>query len=254
MAETVAVLYVTYCRASGAARRLITLARGSAAVRHAPALRRLRESTISLGYDRLFDSHVAVQFSRVTLSMSQAPSTMASTSANFQHIFDAALKAYEKKTKKDLLTHPLAEKLQACNSPDDILAVLQDTVQEFDQSRSERLLRWLNPTINVLFALSAALGGGVGLVGPIQLTFLHPPPTNIVGVLPGKRGLHWCWGPSLGRDRLPSLYRSHSYVELCNRQQRTLKRAMTPSPISSRTLRASSSASSLIRRYNQQTP
>ncbi|KAN0128615.1 hypothetical protein V8E53_013534 [Lactarius tabidus] len=105
--------------------------------------------------------------------MSQAPYTVASTSSpNFQPIFDVALKAYEKKTKDDLITHPLAEQLQACKSPDDILAVLQDRVKEFDQSRSERLSRWLNPTINVLFAFSSALGAGVGLVfSPVNVIF-----------------------------------------------------------------------------------
>jgi hypothetical protein len=100
--------------------------------------------------------------------MSKAPSTSTSTS-NFQSIFNAALKVYKKKTKKDLLAHPLAAQLQACKSPGDILAVLQDKVKEFDESRSadERLSRWLNPTINVLYAFSATLGQGVGLVGLI---------------------------------------------------------------------------------------
>ncbi|KAF8267696.1 hypothetical protein EI94DRAFT_1279881 [Lactarius quietus] len=96
--------------------------------------------------------------------MSQ-PSSSASIS-NFQAIFNAALKAYETKTKKDLLVHPLAAQLQACNSPSDILAVLQDKVKEFDQSRSadERLSQWLNPTINVLYSFSATIGAGIGLV------------------------------------------------------------------------------------------
>jgi hypothetical protein len=109
--------------------------------------------------------------------MSQSPS--ASTSAStFQSIFYVALKEYEKKTEKDLLAHPLAAQLQACESSSDILAVLQDKVKEFEQSRSadERLSRWLNPTINVLYAFSATLGGGVGLVGPIHSTCLHPHP------------------------------------------------------------------------------
>ncbi|KAH9014096.1 ankyrin repeat-containing domain protein [Lactarius hengduanensis] len=65
--------------------------------------------------------------------MSQAPSTLTSSS-NFRSIFTAALKAYEKKTKNDLLAHPLAARLQACNSPGDILVVLQDEVGVFDQS------------------------------------------------------------------------------------------------------------------------
>jgi hypothetical protein len=109
--------------------------------------------------------------------MSQVPSSSTSSS-NFQFIFDAALKAYEKKTKRDLLAHPLAAQLQACKSPSDIIVVLQDKVKEFDESRSagERLSRWLNPTINVLYAFSATLGGGVGLVSPIKSTCLLPPP------------------------------------------------------------------------------
>src|SRR6266702_1000193 len=59
--------------------------------------------------------------------MSHVPSASTSSSS-FQSIFDAALKAYEKKTKKDLLAHLLAAvaaQLQACNSPGDILAVLR---------------------------------------------------------------------------------------------------------------------------------
>jgi len=100
--------------------------------------------------------------------MSQAPSTSTRPPSNFQSIFNAALKAYEKKTKSDLLAHPLAAQLQACSSPDDIFDILQDKLNEFDQSRSrdERLSRWLNPTINVLLAFSATLGEGVGLVCP----------------------------------------------------------------------------------------
>ena len=104
-------------------------------------------------------------------TMSQPPSTSIPPS-NFQSIFNAALKAYEKKTKKDLLAHPLAAQLQACKSPGDILAVLQDKVNEFDQSRSadERLSQWLNPTINVLYSFSATLGAGVGLVSVVKST------------------------------------------------------------------------------------
>jgi len=100
--------------------------------------------------------------------MSQASSLSKPSSSSFQSIFNAALKAYQKKTKSDLLAHPLAAQLQACSSPDHILAILQDKVNEFDQSRSrdERLSRWLNPTINVLLAFSATLGEGVGLVCP----------------------------------------------------------------------------------------
>ena len=97
--------------------------------------------------------------------MSQTSST---SSSNFRTIFVAAMKAYEKRTKTDLLTHPLATQLQSCNSSSDILSVLHDKVNEFDESKrhNERLSSWLKPTINVLYAFSATLGGGIGLVSP----------------------------------------------------------------------------------------
>ena len=113
----------------------------------------------------------------ISIHMSQPPSPSPSKStcipsSNFRTIFYAALKAYEKKTKKDLLAHPLAAQLQACKSPDDILAVLQDKVTEFNQSMSadERLSQWLNPTINVLYSFSATIGAGIGLVSAVKST------------------------------------------------------------------------------------
>jgi hypothetical protein len=91
----------------------------------------------------------------------------ASSSSNFHLIINNALKAYEKRTKKDLLAHPLAAQLQACDSLGAVLTVLQQQVQGLDQSRSDdRWTRWLDPTVNVLFSFSATLGAGVGLVSP----------------------------------------------------------------------------------------
>ena len=89
-----------------------------------------------------------------------------STSSNFQPIFDNALKAYKKRTKKDLPTHPLAHQLEACESSSSILGVLQQQVQQVDQSqrRNERWTRWLDPTVKVLHAFSETLGEGVALV------------------------------------------------------------------------------------------
>ncbi|KAH8988161.1 hypothetical protein EDB86DRAFT_2059442 [Lactarius hatsudake] len=97
--------------------------------------------------------------------MSRTPTT-STASSRFQAIFQTALKAYQKQTKKDLLAHPLASQLQSCDSTSAIITVLQDQVQEFDQAHSgdERLTKWLIPTVNVLYAFSAAVSEGVGLV------------------------------------------------------------------------------------------
>ena len=92
------------------------------------------------------------------------PST--SSSSNFQSVLDAALEAYEKKTKTKVLDHPLAAQLQSCDSPTAILSVLQDLIQQFDHRRrsDERLSSWLSPTVNVLYAFSSTIGQGVGIV------------------------------------------------------------------------------------------
>ena len=87
----------------------------------------------------------------------------ASTSSNFQLILDNALKVYKKRTKNDLLKHPLADRLQACDSSRSILTVLQEQVQELNQSQRSST-KWLDPTVNVIHTFSEALGEGVGAV------------------------------------------------------------------------------------------
>jgi hypothetical protein len=86
-----------------------------------------------------------------------------STSSNFKQIFDNALEAYKKRTKNDLLTHQLADRLKACNSASSILTVLQELVQELNGSQHSDT-KWLDPTVNVLLAFSETLGEGVGSV------------------------------------------------------------------------------------------
>ena len=100
------------------------------------------------------------------VSIPQIPAnTPSGSSSNIESIFDAALKSYKKKTKKDLKNHDLFKQLESCDSPAAILAVFQ--AAHFDQSRmarDERLKRWLVPTINVLCAFSETLGEGISLV------------------------------------------------------------------------------------------
>jgi hypothetical protein len=86
-----------------------------------------------------------------------------STSSNFKPIFDNAVKAYKKRTKNDLLTHPLADRLEACGSASSILTVLQEQVRELNESQRSNQ-KWLDPTVNVLLAFSETVGEGVGSV------------------------------------------------------------------------------------------
>jgi hypothetical protein len=105
--------------------------------------------------------------SRLAQRRDKQPSMSASSSTpNFQPILDRALKEYKKKTRKELVTDPLAEEIASCNSPEAILTVLRGKANELNQSPNsdERLTKWLTPTVNVLSALSATLGQGVGIV------------------------------------------------------------------------------------------
>jgi hypothetical protein len=110
------------------------------------------------------------------------PITGGSSSSNFQLIFNNALKVYEKRTKKDLLAHPLATELQNCNSPTKILAVLHQQVQ-LDQSLNsdDRWTKWLDPTVNVLFMLSETLGEGISLVSLKTRTHLRSAASSLLG-------------------------------------------------------------------------
>jgi hypothetical protein len=102
--------------------------------------------------------------SPLCLTLTLLPTSM---SSNFQLIFDDALKAYKKCTKNALLTHPLADRLEACDSASSIqvLTVLQEQAQELNQSRrGNKSMKDVHSysTVDILDALSETLGNGVG--------------------------------------------------------------------------------------------
>jgi hypothetical protein len=86
--------------------------------------------------------------------------------SNFTNIFDAASNGYRKLTKLDLRTHPLTAVLEDCDSPDALLNVFRGQACAFDEfcKGDDRLMKWLNPTVNILFTFSATLGEGIALV------------------------------------------------------------------------------------------
>ena len=118
-----------------------------------------------------------------------------SSSFNFQAIFSAAVNAYEKRTKKDLLIHPLASQLQACDSPTSILAVLQGQVDDQARNSKERLTKWLIPTVNVLLAFSDTLGEGISLVRGVSFWGTKSN-SDDVGFLTCESNLRRCGSPS----------------------------------------------------------
>ena len=97
--------------------------------------------------------------------MAQMTASM-SSQMNYQSIFDDTLKVYKKKTGKDLRSHPLLSKLENCDSPEAVLIALREQIPGFDEAGSsgDKYTKWLDPTVNVLFAFSSTIGAGVSLV------------------------------------------------------------------------------------------
>jgi hypothetical protein len=108
--------------------------------------------------------HESISRSRLDLQAPYADSIL--FLFQFQHHLRKSPQRIQKKTRQHLTAHPLATQLDKCDSPAAILAILQDQVDQFDQSQSrdERLQRWLSPTINVLVAFTEMLGEGISLV------------------------------------------------------------------------------------------
>ena len=88
------------------------------------------------------------------------------TPSQFKEIFDAALSEYKTKTGNDLINNPLAKKLQCCASAEAVLGIIQCQVKEFDEFRDgdTSLMKWIGPSVDVLFTISSTLGAGVSTV------------------------------------------------------------------------------------------
>ena len=88
------------------------------------------------------------------------------STSNFTRIFQGACDEYQRLTGHNLYTHPFSAEIQSCNSADSIFVVLRKQTQTLIKRRKghEKLLKYLNPIVNILFTCSEVLGEGVGLV------------------------------------------------------------------------------------------
>jgi hypothetical protein len=91
-----------------------------------------------------------------------------SQSSHFRVLFESALQDYQIQTDTTLANHPLAEKLQYCDSVESVTAVLQDQAQAFTEFRGGdgRIMKSLKTVVSVLDSLSTSttLGEAIGLV------------------------------------------------------------------------------------------
>ena len=93
-------------------------------------------------------------------------------SARFQALFEPALQAYEKKAGVSLAQHPLAIKLQNCDSVEAITGLFQDQAQVFrDLQGSDKIMKSIKTTASILSKLSSAasLADAFGLVRQQEL-------------------------------------------------------------------------------------
>lgn len=84
--------------------------------------------------------------------------------ARFQELFESALRAYEKKTGITLSRHPLAAKLQSCDSVEGITTLLQDQAKSFQ--KSDKIIKPMETIVSILtpLSLAASLPDTLGLV------------------------------------------------------------------------------------------
>ena len=88
------------------------------------------------------------------------------SSSHFKLILDTALSEYKLKTGNDLKDSSIAKELQGCESADAVLDVIQREARAFDKFKNgdKALMKWIGPSVDVLYTISATLGQGVGIV------------------------------------------------------------------------------------------
>ena len=91
--------------------------------------------------------------------------------SHFQELFEAAFRDYETQTGKSLTNHPLAEKLQSCDSVESVTALLREQTETSCKIRGgDKVLKPLKNVLSVLHKLSSSsavnFGQHFGLVRP----------------------------------------------------------------------------------------
>jgi hypothetical protein len=136
-------------------------------------------------------------------SMSSPSSSPNVLLSRFQELFNAALREYSQKTGKDITTDPLTARLMPCNSPDAVLAILQEQAHAFNQFRNGdwkvQLMRRLKPTVDILLGLSTSgvFGEGIGLVRLTNLTYhLRKLIIDHTEISTSEGNICRCWSPA----------------------------------------------------------
>ena len=96
---------------------------------------------------------------------SSTPGQSSATPSDFRSILDEALRKYKEKTGNRLFDDPLADKLLRCTSVGTLKAIFQGQAKALQpKGGNERLMKWIDPTVDVLCRFSDTLGGVAGIV------------------------------------------------------------------------------------------
>ena len=80
-----------------------------------------------------------------------------SGSSHLRMLFQTALDDYKKQTGIELAKHPLAERLQDCDSVESVTDILREQAKDFDKFREkDKLLKPLKKVLTVLHLISSA--------------------------------------------------------------------------------------------------
>ena len=105
--------------------------------------------------------------------MSSTRNAKETPSSEFEALFNEALTKYTKKTGDNLRDHPLASKIDSCDTIESFLAIFQEQAHEFEEYRNgdSKLIEWLRPVVDGLLVLSksGAVKTAADLVSPHKL-------------------------------------------------------------------------------------
>jgi hypothetical protein len=99
-----------------------------------------------------------------------------STSLDWQMMLDKAVAEYTSKIGVDLTQHEIANQLQSCRSPDDVLKLLEDKANQFKDYREKnhiKLVGCLAPVVRVTHTFSNVLDKAISLVCRTGLSLVH---------------------------------------------------------------------------------
>jgi len=96
-------------------------------------------------------------------------------SSRFRALFESALQDYQIQTGTALASHPLAGKLQNCDSIESVTIVIQDQARAFSQVRGDngRIVKSLKGIVSVLYTLSASTAAIDLVRRKVSMSILH---------------------------------------------------------------------------------